>query len=63
MSDEEKIMRRYYESFMQYVGFTQPHVAFLLRGGMMDAEHLKPYIRAWATDICVDKETEPTTVT
>jgi len=51
MSDEEKIMRRYYESFMQYVGFTQPHVAFLLRGGMMDAEKLQPYIREWAEDI------------
>ena len=61
MDDEEKIMRRYYESFMAYIGFTQPHVAFLMQ--MMDAEELKPYIREWATDICVDKETEPTNVT
>lgn len=63
MSDEEKIMRRYYESFMSYMAFTQPHVAFLLKGGMMDAEKLKPYIREWAEDICVDKESEPTNVT
>jgi hypothetical protein len=59
---DDKTMRRYYESFMSYMAFTQPHVAFLLQGGMIDAEKLKPYIREWAVDICADKEAEPTHV-
>ena len=50
-AEEKEVMQPYYTCFMQYVSFTEPHVAYLLSNNMIDAEHLKPYVRQWAEDI------------
>ena len=62
MDDETKIMHRYYDSFMSWLGFVKPNFRMALRFGQMDAEQLKPILREWAEDICVDRPTEPTNV-